>query len=64
MGKSVEKLHDSSHQNALKLDELYQKVLNSRRMCRSCHCYGYLFYPEGVCMDDECMTLNKAYKDY
>ena len=64
MGKSVEKLHNSSHQNASKLDELYQKVLNSRKVCRSCHSYGFRFDPDGVCMGDECMILNKAYKDY
>ena len=64
MGNTVEKLQDSSHQNASELDKLYEKVLNSPRVCKSCDSYSFLFEPEGECMTDHCKTKDKAFEDY
>ena len=62
--KNNRKLQDSSHPHARDLDKLYNDVLNSPKVCKSCGQIGYLFSPDGVCMGDECETQKEAYKRY
>ena len=58
---SYKKLHDSSHPNPQKLDELYNNFLKSCEGCNCSGCMSFLYSQEGCCLSEPCKT-EEAYK--